>query len=191
MYSTSQPVSTAANGMGSDIIDGSGTINPAALNTAGRAPPFPTSWSGPSAWRICFDARSFRGDAKPTDHVATPSRTCWMSLADICSVLIAVLPPSATVNVQSTSPRGTKRSRSPEPYGDLPAGPEADDVGMLIAPASRRSRMICDDSGVGFMNVRIRADTFRVRRFETEKTWQTTKIQDLGPGTPEPIGDTS
>jgi hypothetical protein len=35
--STSQPVSTSLNGMGSDMIDGSGTINPAALNTAGRA----------------------------------------------------------------------------------------------------------------------------------------------------------
>lgn len=54
-----------------------------------------------------------------------------MSLADIFSARTAVLPPSATVNAQSTSPRGTKRSRSPETYGDLPAGPEGDDAGML------------------------------------------------------------
>ena len=35
MYSASHPVSTSMNGMGADMIDGSGTINPAELNTTG------------------------------------------------------------------------------------------------------------------------------------------------------------
>lgn len=35
MYQSSHPVSTSINGMGGDMIDGSGTINPAALNTPG------------------------------------------------------------------------------------------------------------------------------------------------------------
>lgn len=35
MYQSSHPVSTTINGMGGDMIDGSGTINPAALNTTG------------------------------------------------------------------------------------------------------------------------------------------------------------
>lgn len=35
MYQSSHPVSTTINGMGGDMIDGSGTINPAALNTPG------------------------------------------------------------------------------------------------------------------------------------------------------------
>lgn len=35
MYQSSHPVSTSINGMGTDMIDGSGTINPAALNTPG------------------------------------------------------------------------------------------------------------------------------------------------------------
>jgi hypothetical protein len=34
MY-TSHPVSAPLNGMGGDLVDGSGTINPAALNSAG------------------------------------------------------------------------------------------------------------------------------------------------------------
>jgi len=37
MYSATHPVSTSMNnGMGGGMIDGSGTINPAALNTPGR-----------------------------------------------------------------------------------------------------------------------------------------------------------
>lgn len=35
MYSASQQASAPVNGMPGEIIDGSGTINPAALNTAG------------------------------------------------------------------------------------------------------------------------------------------------------------
>jgi hypothetical protein len=35
MYSASQSVSAPLNGIGAEIIDGSGTINPAALNSTG------------------------------------------------------------------------------------------------------------------------------------------------------------
>ena len=38
MYQASHPPSTSMNGMGSDMIDGSGTINPAALNSSGIVP---------------------------------------------------------------------------------------------------------------------------------------------------------
>ncbi|PGH05229.1 hypothetical protein AJ79_06840 [Helicocarpus griseus UAMH5409] len=38
MYTTQHPVSAPMNGMGSDLIDGSGTINPAALNTPVSVP---------------------------------------------------------------------------------------------------------------------------------------------------------
>ncbi len=44
MYTAPHPASTAINGMASDMIDGSGTINPAALNTPGNdslRPPLP------------------------------------------------------------------------------------------------------------------------------------------------------
>ena len=57
-----------------------------------------------------------------------------MYLADYCFAPTAVLPPSSTVNAPSTSPRGIKRSRSPESYGDLPPGAEGDDVGMSTIP---------------------------------------------------------
>ncbi|KZF26286.1 hypothetical protein L228DRAFT_9065 [Xylona heveae TC161] len=66
MYSASHPVPASMNGMGGDIIDGSGTINPAALNT--------------------------------------------------------VLPTPTSVSAPETSPRGVKRSRSPEYYGELAMG---------------------------------------------------------------------
>ncbi|MCJ1292225.1 hypothetical protein MMC34_003775 [Xylographa carneopallida] len=74
MYTASHPVSTAMNGMGADMIDGSGTINPAALNTPVSVLPTPTSTTAPSS-----------------------------------------------------SPRGVKRSRSPDIYGDLPPGSQGDD----------------------------------------------------------------
>lgn len=35
MYRTTPPVSRPLNGMGNELIDGSGTINPAALNSTG------------------------------------------------------------------------------------------------------------------------------------------------------------
>jgi hypothetical protein len=37
MYSASHPATSSMNGMGGDLIDPSGTINPAALNTAGMS----------------------------------------------------------------------------------------------------------------------------------------------------------
>ncbi|KAI9814494.1 MAG: hypothetical protein M1832_005900 [Thelocarpon impressellum] len=72
MYSTSE-ASASVNRMGGGLIDGSGTINPAALNSAGAL-------------------------QTPQSLIAT-----------------------------NTSPRGLKRSRSPETYGDLPLSGEAGD----------------------------------------------------------------
>ncbi|MCJ1297251.1 hypothetical protein MMC08_000037 [Hypocenomyce scalaris] len=74
MYSASHPASTSINGMGSDMIDPSGTINPAALNTT-----------------------------------------------------VSVLPTPSSVSAHDTSPRGIKRSRSPELYGEIPHGGEGED----------------------------------------------------------------
>lgn len=45
MYTAPHPASTAINGMGGDMIDGSGTINPAALNTPGNDSPRPGSYA--------------------------------------------------------------------------------------------------------------------------------------------------
>ncbi|KAH8697301.1 chromatin remodelling complex Rsc7/Swp82 subunit-domain-containing protein [Talaromyces proteolyticus] len=64
MYSAPHPVSAPINGIAGEIIDGSGTINPAALNSA-------------------------------ASH------------------------PGAAVAQANTSPRGIKRSRSPDQYGDV------------------------------------------------------------------------
>ncbi|KAL1966493.1 hypothetical protein VTN77DRAFT_4415 [Rasamsonia byssochlamydoides] len=72
MYSTSHSVSAPMNGMGGDLADGSGTINPAALNT--------------------------------TAPLSTPP-----------------------VSAPNTSPRGVKRSRSPDQYGDLTVEGEHED----------------------------------------------------------------
>ena len=85
MYTAPHPASTSINGMGSDMIDGSGTINPAALNTPGN-------YSSPSS---------------SLDHMGV------------------VIPPSSTTAAKS-SPRGLKRSRSPDDSDDSPFG-EADD----------------------------------------------------------------
>ncbi|KAJ9273164.1 hypothetical protein DTO212C5_749 [Paecilomyces variotii] len=73
MYGTSHTVSASMNGMGGELVDGSGTINPAALNNTAAS--------------------------LPTPPIAAPS----------------------------TSPRGIKRSRSPERYEDVTLEAEHDD----------------------------------------------------------------
>ncbi|KAL9028769.1 MAG: hypothetical protein Q9196_002918, partial [Gyalolechia fulgens] len=72
MYSATHPVTTSMNGMGGSMIDGSGTINPAHLNTP-------------------------------------------------------VLPTSSGISAPKESPRGLKRSRSPEQIETLPLTGGADD----------------------------------------------------------------
>lgn len=42
MYSTSHQVSGSMNGLGGNVVDGSGTINPAALDPTGRPVPLPS-----------------------------------------------------------------------------------------------------------------------------------------------------
>ncbi|MCJ1406902.1 hypothetical protein MMC19_000972 [Ptychographa xylographoides] len=77
------------NGMGGGMIDGSGTINPAALNTPG-----------------------------------------------------SVLPTPASINAPITSPRGIKRSRSPDTYGQLPLGaPDDDGKSFPPSPADAFNRV--------------------------------------------------
>ncbi|MCJ1450420.1 hypothetical protein MMC28_000751 [Mycoblastus sanguinarius] len=105
MYSTPLPASTSMNGMGGGLIDGSGTINPAALNTP-----------------------------------------------------VSVLPNASSINAQ-ISPRGQKRSRSPEHSAEpLGGGPEDDDQkpkkrgrptkskGLGESPTSSTSQQITQNS---------------------------------------------
>ncbi|MCJ1483294.1 hypothetical protein MMC06_003461 [Schaereria dolodes] len=92
MYTTSHPVSTSMNGMGTNMIDGSGTINPAALNTSA-----------------------------------------------------SVLPTATSVNPPIASPRGIKRSRSPDIYGDLPLGGEGDDDTQFLWMAANLWATFPDD----------------------------------------------
>lgn len=71
MYSAPHPVSTSMNGMGSDMIDGSGTINPAALNSSGIIPLYFINF----AWmrdRMCYWRRT--RDGLP---VGNPSSENW------------------------------------------------------------------------------------------------------------------
>jgi hypothetical protein len=89
IYSPSHQASNALNGIG-DMSDGQGTINPAALNSGGMSP-----------WSSC-PSRDLRPAA------------CVLQGANSACVT-AVLPP----NPLEPSPRGIKRSRSPEhEYGE-------------------------------------------------------------------------
>jgi hypothetical protein len=99
MYTTSHPVSTPMNGLGSDLIDGSGTINPAALNTTVALPPSNLS------------------------NTATTQNNN---------------------NNTNSSPRGVKRSRSVDQYGeqnlegDVDDGKSIDEWSSFILPWSMR-----------------------------------------------------
>lgn len=127
MYTAPHPASTSINGMGSDMIDGSGTINPAALNTPGNySPPSPSldhigvvnaRWGCPGTW----SHSTHRHRNVPGDDPAIT--TLWLTL--VRDRLVSVIPPSSTTAAKS-SPRGLKRSRSPEDSEDSPFG-EADD----------------------------------------------------------------
>ena len=48
------------------------------------------------------------------------------------SVIVSVLPTTTSGNAPTASPRGIKRSRSPEIYGDVAAGVEGDDGRLLL-----------------------------------------------------------
>ncbi|WEW61642.1 hypothetical protein PRK78_007133 [Emydomyces testavorans] len=92
MYTTSTSVSGSINGLGSDLVDGSGTINPAALNNTG------TLHSSPL--------------------VASTSSTTAKSDANISTTSSRI---TAVDNSHASSPtltRGVKRGRSDDQYDD-------------------------------------------------------------------------
>ena len=102
----------ATNGLG--VTDGSGTINPAALNSSGK---ITARYRAPRA----------RCDALlPAVH--------YRGVADILGPHLGALAHSAASISPDTSPRGVKRSRSPDTYGDLPADDNFGEDGMLIPP---------------------------------------------------------
>jgi hypothetical protein len=122
MYSTTHQVATPLNGIGG-MNDGSGTINPAALNSSG----VPCRFISLSHWyqlgQLCLNAPSFR----LTDFIATCAPFQWPRLTSyvpqLCSPRLrphpvleasseAVLPISrrnhglaVTMTVRVTSPR--------------------------------------------------------------------------------------
>lgn len=112
----------ATNGLG--VTDGSGTINPAALNSSGTI-------SLISSWHAV--AR----DAMPR---ALGAMRCNRPLhyrdTDILGPVGALAGSAAAIS-PDTSPRGVKRSRSPDTYGELATSESFGEDGMLI-PHSRR-----------------------------------------------------
>lgn len=109
------------------MIDGSGTINPAALNTPGiTIPPLHIhTWVSLGLCEATLPAKPFCLIPVIRDsHVITRRITKGVTDAGSSSNLGSVLPPSSsTTNIApKSSPRGIKRSRSPEPLGDLALG---------------------------------------------------------------------
>ncbi|KAN0067727.1 Chromatin remodelling complex Rsc7/Swp82 subunit domain containing protein [Elaphomyces granulatus] len=105
MYGTSShSVSTPMNGMGGELVDGSGTINPAALNTAGGKP--------------------LSMDFLPVPPSRTHTGYDPSMLTDVR--LLASLPPPP-VSAPGAGPRGVKRSRSPDLYVEAPVEHDDDE----------------------------------------------------------------
>lgn len=96
MYGSSNSASaTANNDIGDDLIDGLGTINPAALNNDVNH-----SNNGMLFASFCFT------------EFASQLRS---NRSKLTSTVVSVLPsPSLTATTNNTNPRGVKRSRSPE-----------------------------------------------------------------------------
>lgn len=119
------------NGMSGEVIDGSGTINPAALNTAGMGFGCLFMFSylflplTPLA-QICF-SQWLNDDPIVSD--AFPFFAKFLMLT--CSLLIASLS-APTAAPSNLSPRGIKRSRSPDGYGD--AGLDGDHEDRTYIP---------------------------------------------------------
>lgn len=85
MYQSPHPVSTTINGMGGDMIDGSGTINPAALNTPGITIPPPLPIHSYMASRLDYQVCSIDdASAKPFCPI--------LVMRDIIMQLLAVSP---------------------------------------------------------------------------------------------------
>ena len=125
MYQTTPPVSRPLNGMGNELIDGSGTINPAALNSPGMTcNPF-VPRPHPSYWLKC----------KVLNHNASqqPCGRCIVAMSKVDQLCVtAVLPPSSI----EPSPRGIKRSHSPDHYQDLAGERDVGGTCSLLADLS-------------------------------------------------------
>ena len=72
----------------------------------------------------------------------------WVATMVVQIRIVLTSRPGALINpatiTPDTSPRGVKRSRSPDPFGDLPTGDDLGDDGtlLLIDPPSRRCRAV-------------------------------------------------
>lgn len=110
----------ATNGLG--VTDGSGTINPAALNSSGKLP------------------RIYLAIARERDvvfYLLSAVARCAVIRVSLrvetdSRALLGALAHSAASLSPDTSPRGLKRSRSPDTYGDLPADDTYGDDGTYI-----------------------------------------------------------
>ena len=72
-----------------------------------------------SDWRRAVGAESDFHDKDFFYHFAADT--------SLSSPTVSVLPTPSSINASDTSPRGLKRSRSPDIYGDLPASGDGDD----------------------------------------------------------------
>ncbi|KAL6717977.1 hypothetical protein ACLMJK_004062 [Lecanora helva] len=118
MYSAAVPATTSMNGIGGGMVDG--TINPAALNTPGPL-------------------HALVDEALQCLHYGRFNCECFGANDDTAGVG-SLLSTSSSVNAQA-SPRGQKRSRSPEQSGDpYGAGAEDDDQ-----KRKKRGRLPKDD----------------------------------------------
>lgn len=140
MYSASHqsiPASASMNGMGGGLIDGSGTINPAALNSALNTPGkyLSTEWA-PLAkclhWLLAT-SRETSSSMRRVDPLIVYSQSLTSSQVEAnidAFYIVPHLPTASSINTSSISinanisPRGLKRSRTPENSGDAYGGAE-------------------------------------------------------------------
>ena len=127
MYSASHPASTSINGMGSDMIDPSGTINPAALNTTGISCSFLIFYLEQTCARLSASRQHVSLHGKVESPPQTDRIFCHYLGADAFCTVVSVLPTPSSVSAHDSSPRGIKRSRSPDLYGEIPHGGEGED----------------------------------------------------------------
>lgn len=113
MYSASHPVSTSMNGVSGNLVDSAGTINPAALDPAGK------SYSPPRATVLGVGRPLPTNPTRPLGEGDRRGR--FVSDPGLTRrIMNLVLSHPSAVLSGRTSPRGIKRSRSQDSYGDLP-----------------------------------------------------------------------
>jgi hypothetical protein len=89
---------------------------------------------------------------------------------------VGALASSAVSLSPDTSPRGIKRSRSPDTYGDLPAEDNFGEEGMLMSHARRPSPLLREASARGRSARALLTTIYCDRRLETTKTRSPDKI---------------